>query len=351
MTRNNRGSGCVLKFNSKTKLPNNWFNFLRENKNKSRLFEFLSQGLLDLNIPEGKQIIATLEENVVCVPERNNVSNISPCTHEEADTRIMVHVLDAVSHGLTKVQIRTVDTDIIVLAISLASQLLSLDECWVAFGTGKDFKYIAVHEIANCLGPDTCKALPMFHAFTGCDTVSSFNGKGKKTAWDVWKSFPEVTSTFTKLTDFNPQKDDVSDHMGNLQRYVVLLYDKVSGLETVNECRKYLFTRKSKNMENMPPTEAALHQHCLRSILQGGLIWGQATNPRPIVPDYASFGWVKGLTRFEPMWTTLEQAANVCDELVKCGCKVGCTGKCKCTKLNLKCTALCLCGGNCKSEN
>ena len=30
--------------------------------------------------------------------------------------------------------------------------------------------------------------LPMFHAFTGCDTVSFFGGKGKKTAWNTWRA-------------------------------------------------------------------------------------------------------------------------------------------------------------------
>ena len=28
---------------------------------------------------------------------------------------------------------------------------------------------------------DVCKALPYFYAFTGCDTISSFNRKGKCT--------------------------------------------------------------------------------------------------------------------------------------------------------------------------
>ena len=60
------------------------------------------------------------------------------------------------------------------------SQLPNLFELWVAFGTGKSFRFIAAHEIAYTLGPDRCEALPMFHAFTGCDTVSCFGGRGKK---------------------------------------------------------------------------------------------------------------------------------------------------------------------------
>ena len=33
----------------------------------------------------------------------------------------------------------------------------------------------------------------MFHSFTGFDITSSFFGIGKKTAWNAWESFPEVT--------------------------------------------------------------------------------------------------------------------------------------------------------------
>ena len=37
------------------------------------------------------------------------------------------------------------------------------------------------------------KALPMFHSLTGCDTVSSLVGNGKKMAWTTWNVLPELT--------------------------------------------------------------------------------------------------------------------------------------------------------------
>ena len=52
-----------------------------------------------------------------------------------------------------------------------SAQQLDLAKLWIAFGVGKDFWFFAAHEIAKVLGPDWCMALPMFHAFTGCDTV------------------------------------------------------------------------------------------------------------------------------------------------------------------------------------
>ena len=45
-------------------------------------------------------------------------------------------------------------------------------QLWIAFGTGKHLRYIPAHEIATSLGAEKAQALPMFHAFTGCDTVS-----------------------------------------------------------------------------------------------------------------------------------------------------------------------------------
>lgn len=70
--------------------------------------------------------------------------------------------------------IRTVDTDVVVLAVSCWFMLAesNLVKVWVSFGVGKHHRYLAIHEIANALGPIKSKAFLMFHAFTGCDTVS-----------------------------------------------------------------------------------------------------------------------------------------------------------------------------------
>ena len=38
--------------------------------------------------------------------------------HEEADTRIVLHVNDALQRGANKIIIRTVDTDVIIILIA-----------------------------------------------------------------------------------------------------------------------------------------------------------------------------------------------------------------------------------------
>ena len=46
-------------------------------------------------------------------------------------------------------------------------------ECF-PFGTRKCFRYLTAHEISGGLGPEKARPLPVFHALTGCYTVSSF---------------------------------------------------------------------------------------------------------------------------------------------------------------------------------
>ena len=43
--------------------------------------------------------------------------------HKEADTRIVIHLIDMVTNGITKIGIRTVDTDVLVLALASFNKL------------------------------------------------------------------------------------------------------------------------------------------------------------------------------------------------------------------------------------
>ncbi len=50
-----------------------------------------------------------------------------------------------------------------------------------------------VCEMVATMNPIQCLTLSVLQAFTKCDTVSAFAGRRKKTAWETWKSFPEVS--------------------------------------------------------------------------------------------------------------------------------------------------------------
>lgn len=84
---------------------------------------------------------------------------------------------------------------------------------------------IAVHDLVTVLGAPKCRALPFFHALTGCDTVSCFSGKGKKSMWQTWSAFPDVTAAFLELSDSDHSADDISEAtISLLERFIVVVY-------------------------------------------------------------------------------------------------------------------------------
>jgi hypothetical protein len=335
--RSKRGKGVRRRVEPSSAIPGNWQAFLRIDENKTELFSFLATRVAHMDTH--KHVITTHHVDVLCT-NRQDVSSLAPCTHEEADTRMLLHLEDAVHQGHNKVSIRTVDTDVVVLAISSA-QRLKISELWVAFGTGKNFRFLAAHEMARTLGPDWCKALPIFHAFTGCDTVSYFGGRGKRTAWATWKAYEDVTPAFCALVA-RPTLQTIDEWLDKLERFVVLLYDRTSSLPSVDEARKQLFTQKGRTIDGLPPTGAALIQHIKRATYQAGHCWGQLMIASPELPSPSEWGWSKKAEGgWEAYWTALPEATQACRELLRCGCKKGCSGRCRCNKAALQCTALC----------
>jgi len=108
------------------------------------------------------------------------------CNHEEADTRIVVHIRHALERGAESVLVRTVDTDVVVILVGKFHDLLAYNQrakLWVAFGMEHHFSLMYVNKICSTLGESKSRAIPVFHTFTGCDCTSQFCGIGKKTAW------------------------------------------------------------------------------------------------------------------------------------------------------------------------
>ena len=164
-TRQKRGKGVRRRVASATAIPQNWKDFLRLDENKTELFAFLAHNITSISTEEGKDVYTTHGSDVLCSTVDADLTNLAPCSHEEVDTRLLLHVADAVQKGFRKVCVRTVDTDVVVLAIAMFDRISS-DEFWIAFGTRSNFRYIAIHEVVSAMDPRVCATLHMFHAFT-----------------------------------------------------------------------------------------------------------------------------------------------------------------------------------------
>jgi hypothetical protein len=346
-TREKRGHGMRMHVSPSIKLPKNWSEFLRVDENKTELFHLLADSLTSREIPN-KLLLATYDTEVKC-SSFVDTTLIAPCTHEEADSRMLLHCHHAAEQGAKQIALRTVDTDVVVLAVSSFPDL-NIDKLWIIFGVGKNVRVIPVHEIAASLGIDRTKSLPVFHAFTGCDTVSSFGGRGKKTAWDVWISYPNVTKAFMRLCSLG--NDGIDDEtFAILERFIVIMYDRACDALDVNSARKQLFTKKSRAFDSLPPTRDALLQHIKRTVHQSVHVWGQCFNKQPLIPNSGLWGWVRDTDKWVPLWMTIPEISKICTALIRCKCKKGCTvSRCKCVKANLLCTSLCQCDGKCERK-
>ena len=103
---------------------------------------------------------------------------------------MFLHAKHAALGGIKSVNL-TVNSDLVALSVAVFDDL-HVDQLWMTFGKGKDLLWIPIHFNLRSLGPRS-KALPFFHAFTGCETVSAFVGKGNKTAWQARNVFENAT--------------------------------------------------------------------------------------------------------------------------------------------------------------
>ena len=196
----------------------------------------------------------------------------------------------AVAHGHRNLAIMTVATD---------SYGCGCDSCGVHSspphrGTvdyirhWKHYHSIPAHVLASALGAEKSRGSLFWYAFSGVDTVSSFGGIGKKTAWDVWMAFPGVNAAFSALS--TPVEDISDANMALLERFAELLYSKSLDVENVNQAKQTLFAKGTRALENIPLAHAALQQHIKRAVLQAGYIWGQAICVHPTTPIPSSLG-------------------------------------------------------------
>ena len=340
-TREKRGKGIRRVVAASNKVPNNWQDFLCDTVNKDSLNKFLAEAVTAHSFGRGKTVFVTHEANVLS----NTSTTMSDCNHEEADTRMLVHVEHSLVNGANQIGINSEDTDVLIILLGFFHQLQSkynFSDVVIDFNRTKRY---SVHTLAEKLGSSVCQALPFFHALTGSDTTSAFKNVGKKTAYEVMvKVLPDIQRTFSTFF-FHPFKEITKDspEFKAIEQFVILLYSRTSTHTSVNEARMDLYFKKTHNLERVPPTADALLLHTKRAIYQTG-VWATSLELQQNLPSPSDFGWKRDdpNSHWEPQWISQGEASKECREFVKCGCKAPCS-RCKCVNNNMRCTILCGC--------
>ena len=107
-SREKRGKRIRKKVENESKTPKDWMSFLRLDQNKTELFSYLSHAVINM-APADINVFCAFDNQAIS-KQTTNVENISPSTQEKGDTRVFLHVQDAVKTELRRVNIRTVDT-------------------------------------------------------------------------------------------------------------------------------------------------------------------------------------------------------------------------------------------------
>ena len=190
-----------------------------------------------------------------------------------------------------------------LLCWPLLCRVLYRRQLWISFGHGGKMRFIPAHEIATKVGGEYAWGLLFMHAFTGFDASSAFHGIGKKTAWNVMMNMPSIRPVMSRLSHASQTISEAD--MDEVERFVVLLYQRTSPISKVNDARKHLFATGNRLIENIPPTRDALMLHVKRSTYQAGYIWGQTLLTTPQLPSPSEWGWEKLGTTWTPCWSTL----------------------------------------------
>ena len=82
--RMRRGQGIRRRVTGTSKTPTNWRSFLRDDDNKTELFQFLADRICQTQTTS--TILVTKVGCVICNDNQKSLAAVSPCVHEEADT-------------------------------------------------------------------------------------------------------------------------------------------------------------------------------------------------------------------------------------------------------------------------
>ena len=204
-------------------------------------------------------------------------------------------------------------------------------------------KYVDRPSIGNVLGRNVCQELPGMHAITGCDTVSSFAGKGKLSAFKLVKKNVSFQELIVRL-GFSWEFSDAD--FTKLQMFTCSLYGAKKSESYVNTHRYQLFCSKQASIEGhkLPPCADCLYKHCQRACYQTA-VWKRALDAKPEIPSPIGKACIqdKGdATDLAIDWMQGLPALDAVLELMSCSCILVCKGpQCKCIANGLHCTEMC----------
>lgn len=319
-----------------------WRKFLCSSSNKNSLIKFL---VAEWKHPQyrqllhGKTLYMTCEETCYKLTKEKceEVTELHS-THEEADTRLLLHALHASNAGSKSVIITAEDTDVMVLCLAFQKDITC--PIYQKCGTQNRTRFVDITKLVGSIGYGMCDSLIGLHAFTGCDTVSAFAGQGKLKALKMLKKDTSYQDTFSLL---GKSWNVTEDLFQKIEQFTCCMYTANKSTGKVNELRHQLFRAKRGAIESsqLPPCRDCLYMHVQRSNYQAA-IWKSCLQTSPVVPSPTLHGWTINDGKLAIHWMRSAPAPEMVLELLSCKCVRSCKlPDCTCLSNGLSCTDMC----------
>ena len=168
--------------------------------------------------------------------------------HKKADARILLHAKNIDKEKAAN--IHTLDTDVFLISRGVAEQVRG--DLFIRTGTQNKARIISIGTVKKSLVmrfddediEQACRTLLELHAFTGCDTVSAFSGKGKAKPVKLMLKENSYINLFNSFDNEPPPSE--AQHCG-LQQFVCDLYGHKE--ESTDVVRYKLYSARQRRLE------------------------------------------------------------------------------------------------------
>lgn len=309
-------------------------------KTKDELTAYLSEKAIQYATGRNKCLFVSWRETAKC--SMGIETDELKSNHEEADTKIILHSMFACRRGATQLHIYSPDTDVFILTLWWY-KFLPLNTMFVT-GVGQNQRMINLSKVTDSLGSNKTSALLGLHALSGSDTTGTLAKKAKTSFWNVFsKADDDILEAVSKLGSL---ENFLHTDRLLIEKFICQVYVPDTNISDIGELRWWMFTKKETQGENLPPTRASLIPYVDRVRYQT-IEWCRADQPYPNLPSPLNFGWELKNDHYAPVMCMLPCAPETVLQLIRCSCvKRKCAPPCKCLSHDLKCTELCVCGGD-----
>ena len=255
-------------------------------RNKENIADWIDKGKTKLRESQ-KLVLAggfrNGRESIILTRDSASIAFDLPSEHEEAGSRIFVHVKHAkVVDNAKRVIIWSPDIDVAIICPRTVKEL-NIQQLFFMTGTKQRKRLIPMHAILDNLGDDIFIALPNLHVLTGCDSNSALSGHGKKSILKLAQSNLTVVSRLNDNFGIDPTTISEEAIEICLELASLIYTGKESNMDLA-KMWKDLFEKKQLVSDKLPPTFPEYHEHIKRAHFQP-YNWNNATVPMLNLPS------------------------------------------------------------------